>query len=61
MLAMSRERPACENLATSAQLARGSYLRLNCKLQRGIVMNRIIYIVGLVVIIIAVLAFFGYR
>ena len=30
-------------------------------LQAGIVMNRIIYIIGLVVVIIAVLGFFGLR
>jgi hypothetical protein len=58
---MSRERPACENLAISVQLAHGVTFASQLQLPKGIVMNRIIYIVGLVVIIIAVLSFFGLR
>jgi len=31
------------------------------RLFRGIVMNRLIYIIGFVVVVVAVLAFFGFR
>ena len=54
--AMSRRESVAKNSQHTAEVLLASRL-----VTKGMVMNRLIYIVGLVVVVLAVLAFFGFR